>query len=465
MIRLFKHYIPRSLLLLGFAEALVFFGAIFIATNGVLGSYLTASGAYSQVILADAALFFLILFAAMTFVGLYQRRLSDDLRDWLLRIMMGFLGGMLLLCLILAVFPGLHPGWKVVGLSGLLVLVAVIFLRTVYFSLADRTLLRQRVMVLGAGEKARQIEDLTHTSEQRGCLVVGFVAIAGEPRHISEGRIISNRVKLAKLAKQHCIDEIVVAVQDRRKVLPVDELLECKVGGIDVIDFETYYERQTGKIPLEQISPSWMIFSDGFKGGTFRALVKRSIDLSVSSISLLMLWPLMVLTALLIMLESGGRGPIFHRQARVGEMGRVFSLIKFRSMRVDAEEDGVARWAQSNDQRVTRIGRVLRMTRMDELPQLYNVFRGDMSFVGPRPERPHFVEELGKNIQYYNERHAVKPGITGWAQICLPYAATFEGAREKLQYDLYYVKNNSLFLDLTIILQTVEVILWRRGAH
>jgi sugar transferase (PEP-CTERM system associated) len=215
---------------------------------------------------------------------------------------------------------------------------------------------------------------------------------------------------------------------------------------------------------LDLLQPSWLIFSDGFRYGWLRVITKRMFDIGASGALLFFAWPVMVLAALAIVIESGGRGPIFYRQVRVGENWRLFQLIKFRSRRVDAESNG-PQWATKNDSRVTRVGAFMRKTRIDELPQLFNVLKGDMSFVGPRPERPMFVEQLSQNIPFYSERHRVKPGVTGWAQICYPYGASEEDAQQKLQYDLYYVKNYSLFLDLLILLQTAEVILWGRGAR
>jgi sugar transferase (PEP-CTERM system associated) len=281
---------------------------------------------------------------------------------------------------------------------------------------------------------------------------------------VSEEKIIQKKTTLAKLAEQNFIDEIVVAIKDRRKTLPVDELLECKIRGIDVIDSATFFERQTGKVRLDMLSPSWMIFSDGFRVGSVKAALKRIFDLTVSLLLLALVWPIMFITAIAIFIESKGKGSIFYRQVRVGELGRHFGVIKFRSMYMDAEKNG-AQWATKNDSRITRVGKFIRKTRIDELPQLYNVLKGEMSFVGPRPERPEFVEQLAEKIPYYNERHMVKPGVTGWAQICYPYGASEDDSREKLQFDLYYVKNYSLFLDFTVLFQTAEVILWGKGAR
>jgi sugar transferase (PEP-CTERM system associated) len=259
------------------------------------------------------------------------------------------------------------------------------------------------------------------------------------------------------------VDEIVVAVEDRRKEMPVNDLLHLKLSGVEVLEFSSFWEKETGRVDLDTVHPSWMIFSDGFGGTTATRMVKRGFDLVVSATFLLLTFPVLVITAAAIKLDS--RGPIFYRQERVGRHGRTFMLLKFRSMVTDAERDGVPKWAGAGDSRVTRIGHVIRQTRIDEIPQVFNVLLGDMSFIGPRPERPFFVQELAAKIPYYAERHRVKPGITGWAQINFPYGASVEDAKQKLEYDLYYIKNHSIFLDCIILLQTARVVLFPEGVR
>jgi sugar transferase (PEP-CTERM system associated) len=258
---------------------------------------------------------------------------------------------------------------------------------------------------------------------------------------------------------------VVVAVDDRRNGLPIQELLDCKLRGTAVTDALSFFERETGRVNVDHLYPSWMIFSDGFIRNRIQALTQRGFDLIASTALLLITWPVMLVTAALIWIEDRGRHPILYRQTRVGYEGRAFEVLKFRSMRPDAEKDGRAVWAKEDDDRVTRVGAFIRKYRIDELPQIFNVLRGDMSFVGPRPERPTFVAELSQKIPYYRERHSVKPGITGWAQLCYRYGSTDEDALQKLQYDLYYVKNRSFLFDLMILLQTAEVVLWRQGAR
>ena len=260
------------------------------------------------------------------------------------------------------------------------------------------------------------------------------------------------------------VDEIVVALSERRGgSMPLRELLDCKVSGIRVSDTTTHFERNLGQIRIDHVHAGWMIFGDGFNRGLYRIVVKRAFDLVAAATLLALAAPLMLITAGLIALES--RGPVFYRQERIGQYGKVFKVLKFRSMRTDAEKDGRPRWASRSDGRITRVGRFIRTYRIDEIPQLLNVFKGEMSLVGPRPERPFFVERLAREIPYYSVRHSVKPGITGWAQVRYQYGATLKDSIEKLQFDLYYVKNSTLFLDLLILFQTVAVVVSGKGAR
>jgi sugar transferase (PEP-CTERM system associated) len=294
-------------------------------------------------------------------------------------------------------------------------------------------------------------------------MCAGFIQMNSECPRVPPGQVVGQAADLVRLAEQMHVDEIVVAVEDRRKEMPVNDLLHLKLSGVEVLEFSSFWEKETGRVDLDTVHPSWMIFSDGFGGTTATRMVKRGFDLVVSATFLLLTFPVLVITAAAIKLDS--RGPIFYRQERVGRHGRTFMLLKFRSMVTDAERDGVPKWAGAGDSRVTRIGHVIRQTRIDEIPQVFNVLLGDMSFIGPRPERPFFVQELAAKIPYYAERHLVKPGITGWAQINFPYGASVEDAKQKLEYDLYYIKNHSIFLDCIILLQTARVVLFPEGVR
>jgi sugar transferase (PEP-CTERM system associated) len=295
--------------------------------------------------------------------------------------------------------------------------------------------------------------------------IVAYLAANGEDTVISSNRVQTVTGPLLDFALANEVDEIVVALDDRRNRLPSEELLACRLAGVLVLTPATFLEREQDKLSLEMLSPDWLIFSSGFNRQGFQSFLQRSFDVVSSVIILLLMAPLLSIVAVLIAAESKFRAPIFYTQERVGLAGKPFNLIKFRSMRVDAEADGKAVWARQNDNRITRVGHFIRQTRIDELPQILNILKGDMRLVGPRPERPEFVEGLSKRIPYYNQRHTVKPGLAGWAQLKYPYGATEKDAREKLRFDMYYVKNHNLVMDIFILIQTVEVVLFGKGAR
>jgi sugar transferase (PEP-CTERM system associated) len=322
---------------------------------------------------------------------------------------------------------------------------------------------KRRVLVLGAGPRAARVEALA-AREGAGFTVAGYVAMNDGP--VAVARAV-NRAEIANLPaflRDAGANEVVLALEERRNALPLHDLLRAKTAGVHVNDLSSFLERETGRVDLDSLNPSWLIFSDGFSAGRrLSGAAKRLFDLSVSLAILLVAAPLILVTALAVKLES--RGPAFFRQRRVGLYGQSFELIKLRSMREDAEVGGIAVWAQEDDPRVTRVGAIIRKLRIDELPQAWSVLKGEMSFVGPRPERPQFVADLEARLPYYAERHMVKPGITGWAQINYPYGASIDDARQKLEFDLYYAKNYTPFLDVLILVQTLRVILWPEGAR
>lgn len=322
--------------------------------------------------------------------------------------------------------------------------------------------LAQRVLILGTGPLAKQIGSLLPQASE-DYVLAGYVNCVMEQVSVPACNIVENGSGLLDTVRKSKANKIVVSLSERRGAFPLKDVLCCKLSGVQVVDAPSFYEEVTGKLLIENITPSWFIFSDGFKVTPLRRTGKRGLDIVLALIGLALSFPLFPVIALLIAVDS--RGPVFFRQVRVGEKERPFVLFKFRTMRADAEKGSGAVWAQKNDPRITRMGKLLRKTRLDELPQLYNVLIGDMSFVGPRPERPEFVEQLTKIIPYYSERHFVKPGITGWAQIKYAYGSSVEDAIEKLRYDLYYIKNLGLFLDMLIILETVKVVLFGRGAR
>lgn len=322
--------------------------------------------------------------------------------------------------------------------------------------------LARRVLVLGTGPLAREIGGLVSATNHHHVLA-GYFGCPNEPVYVPSQHIVGNGDGLVSAALRERTDKIVVSLSERRGSFPLSEVLNCKFSGIEVIDAPSFYEQVTGKLMIENITPSWFIFSDGFHRTGFGRIAKRSADLALSLFGIILILPILPFVALGVKLTSPG--PILFRQVRVGQGDRPFVLYKFRSMRADAEKLSGAVWAQKDDPRITRFGKFLRTSRLDELPQLYNVLRGDMSLVGPRPERPEFVERLKEVIPYYSERHFVKPGVTGWAQVKYAYGASVDDAIEKLRYDLYYIKNMSLLLDLFIALETVKVMMFGRGSR
>jgi len=361
--------------------------------------------------------------------------------------------------------PMEEPPHDAIKLTALFALGAFVAVRGVASYRGSTPMFVRRVLVLGTGAEAAAVEQ-SLKQKGPGMSIVGFypVQTGDGANHVAADRIFAGSLSLVDTVRWHEVNDVIVAVRERRGgVLPLNELLECKLLGVRVLDLSSYYERTMGQVRLDSLHASWLIFGEGFRQGLLRTFVKRMFDIVASAVLLALATPIMVATALLIALESGR--PVLYRQERVGQAGRVFRVIKFRSMRRDAEGDGKPRWATSNDERITRVGNVIRKLRIDELPQLINVLTGDMSLVGPRPERPFFVDKLSREIPFYAARHSVKPGVTGWAQVRYHYGSSVDDAVQKLQYDLYYVKNHTLFLDIVILFETVGVVLTAKGAH
>ena len=460
MVRIFGHYLPRTLLYLGVVEAGILFAAMY---GGVSIRFLDSHPidlAPVEPIFPKAIIFVLVMIPIMTALGLYERELREGEWGYFPRLGLSFLVGLGLMSSVFYLLPSLFLGSVAFGLAFLMALFGISMARLFYLKLAQNQTVKRRILVLGMGTRVSTVEVL----EKNGTFqVVGYLPLAGTAPVVDKGRVLSPGEPLESIVNRLRVAEIVVGVRDRRRYLPIQELLRFKLNGVSVIDLSSFFERETGRVQLESLNPSWLIFSDGFQQGVFKRTIKRLFDIGVSGVLLITAAPIMIIAALLIYRED--KAPFFYRQERVGQNGHTFGLLKFRSMRPDAEGDGVPKWAQKNDDRVTRVGRIIRKIRVDELPQVFNVLKGDMSFVGPRPERPYFVEQLSKHTPYYSYRHTIKPGITGWAQVRYPYGASVEDAIEKLQYDLYYVKNNSLFLDMIILFQTARVLLWNDGAR
>jgi sugar transferase (PEP-CTERM system associated) len=328
----------------------------------------------------------------------------------------------------------------------------------------DRAIVVHRVLILGVGRQAKEVAESLHHEDATVSIVGFYPSVADEEIGVPKDKVLSRDIDLVGTVSKLDVDEIIVAVGERRGGrTPLRELLDCRVTGVKIMDVASHFERMLGQIRLDALKAGWLIFGEGFSQGRVRTTVKRVFDIFAAIILLILAAPVMLVATLLVALEDGF--PVLYRQERVGLNGRLFNVIKFRSMRQDAEADGKPRWAVSNDQRVTRIGRVLRKLRIDELPQLFSVLKGDMSMVGPRPERAFFVDQLTQQIPFYAIRHSVKPGVTGWAQVRYHYGASVDDSAQKLQYDLYYVKNHSLLLDLVVMFETVGVVVGGKGAQ
>jgi len=465
--RIFRHYIPAAFILLGLIETAVFLLSFHAAVYIRFASDQVAIDEFIGPLWPKSMVFALVMIFSMIGMGLYDRTswTWEGRSAMLLRVLACFLFAIFPLSFIFYIAPQLSVWRGPALLSFAISLVGIISVRLIFFSVVDHAVFQRRVLVLGAGKNAREIRRLEGTSSLRGIDIVGYVHMNRDHDVIEDSLVINPEGPLRDIVRDHHVDEIVLAVDDRRKALPVHEILDCKMDGVTVLDLLTFFERESGKIKLEMVNPSWLFLSDGFRISALSRLLKRSTDIVISLLFLPVFLPVMLVIAIAIWLESRGREPIIYKQTRVGYDGKEFQIYKFRSMQVDAEKGGAAQWAKKHDARVTRVGAVIRKARLDELPQLFNIIKGDMSFVGPRPERPEFVNHLQELYPYYRERHRLRPGLTGWAQIRYEYGSNSEDAFEKLQYDLYYTKNCSIFLDLLIVIHTIEVVLMGKGAH
>jgi sugar transferase (PEP-CTERM system associated) len=465
VINLFNHYVPGRLVLLVILDALVLMMAAYLGISMDIARPEMAITKATYLMPSQAGGFALGMMIVMSSMGLYQPDLWSDSRAVKTRLFITFILGLAVTGVVSYFAPSRYPA--PVTLAALIVLVALggsLLVRAAFQKWNDLSVLKLRILVLGTGSRVMKLaERAKHNPNHQ---LVGFVAVGSSKHYIASQHLLSMAPddSLLSVAQQHSIDEIVVGVRDRRGGgFPVDQLLECRMRGVNVIELSTFFEREYRQVLLESLNPSWMVLGDGFRHGYFAIAVKRLFDVIASAALLLLTLPIIFVAMLCIYLESGPH--VLYRQERVGQGGRTFTLYKLRSMRPDAENGGTPHWAKINDDRTTRVGKFIRKYRIDEIPQIFNVFRGDMSFVGPRPERPFFVDQLAKQIPFYAMRLSTKPGITGWAQVRYQYGASIDDAIEKLQYDLYYVKNHSLFLDLMILLSTVEVVLWGKGAR
>jgi sugar transferase (PEP-CTERM system associated) len=462
MIRVFKHYVPHAVLLLGMLD----FIALLCSAEAAWVIRANQIGMDVDYVLNRAGpllSFATALQVSMIAVGVYGNEALQSLRYAVARLLVAVSLGVIFLSVMYFLVPGLTL-WRSNSLYAMVIASGVLIaIRIVLGSMFGGEVFKRRLIVLGAGARADRVRQL----EQRkgsGFLVVGYIGMNDGQHVIAEAINRSAIYNLSDFVTRLAASEVVLALEERRNAIPMADLLRIKTTGVHVNDLSTFLERETGRVDLDSVNPSWLIFSDGFSAGRrLSSIAKRVFDILASALLLVLTGPIIAIAAIIVKLDS--KGPAFYRQQRVGLYGQEFGIIKLRTMRTDAEVAGQAVWAEKDDPRITRIGRWLRKLRIDELPQTWTVLKGNMSFVGPRPERRQFVDDLEQQLRYYAERHMVKPGITGWAQINYPYGASLEDSRHKLEYDLYYAKNYTPFLDLLILIQTVRVILWPDGAR
>ncbi len=460
MIKIFSHYLHKRTLFqvfldLGLVVITVIFSMLW-QVNDVTAGLSTA--------IATAFLLALGMLAINTGLGFYQRVHNRTVGQSRARAVLSVLLTLALAYGIFSLVPLHLADRKMFAIVVSACIVLVLAHRVYAVHSTTQSMVRQRILVFGTGTRAKLVGRSLKKADASVDLVGYFAGPNEMITEVSAWGVLTPDKSLTDIVVDEQVDEIVVALQERRGgSMPLRELLDCKLHGVRVVDIATHFEKTLGQIRLDSVNPGWLIFGDGFNQDWVRTLVKRIFDIVFATVLIILSAPLMLITGILILLESGG--PMLYLQERVGQNGRLFSVIKFRSMRTDAEKDGTPRWASAQDDRVTRIGRVIRKLRIDELPQLFTVLNGDMSLVGPRPERPFFVDKLTQEIPYYAVRLSVKPGLTGWAQVRYHYGATMEDSAEKLQYDLYYVKNHTWFLDLVVLFETVGVVLTGKGAQ
>ena len=446
-------------------ETLILFSSIYSAA--FLRIYPNQMGSFNSfdTLLVNASIIGVITPIAMLSTGLYQGNTREGIAGILIRISVSFVAAIIITAIIAYLVPDIILGRGIIALAFIQSFFIIGTLRVIFLEIIDSDKFKKRILVYGAGETASHIDNkLRRKSDRRGFDIVGYVPVEHQIHAVPESQHITTHLSLLEYVREMEIDEIVIAISDASKNIPVNALVNCKLNGIDTINILSFFEREAGQIRVDIIDPAWLVTSDGFHQSQHQDAVKRVFDILASFIILIIASPFLLLTIVAIWIEDGITAPIFYSQVRVGKQGKTFKVYKFRSMRTDAEKEGAV-WASKTDSRITKVGSFIRKTRLDEFPQIANVLNGSMSFVGPRPERPEFIEDLATQIPYYHERHLVKPGVTGWAQLLYPYGASVNDSYQKQLFDMYYVKNHNLFLDVLILLQTVEVVLFGKGAR
>ncbi|MFH1215961.1 MAG: TIGR03013 family XrtA/PEP-CTERM system glycosyltransferase [Pseudomonadota bacterium] len=455
-----KKYYPSRNIFFFLGEGLL----IFLAINGVY-FFFKGPDLYTAALALYAlrAFFVTLIFqTSLYFFDLYDLSAENSVAEDFVCIIQAFGVGCVVLGIVYFIFPVVMISTRIFWVGYGAICGSIFFWRFLYKYVLDRKMFSQPIVLIGAGSLAANIADEITKKRDSGYKIVSLIGKRADHTLPDNVPLSSDIDELPEFCRKNKVEKIVVALGDRRGKTPIRSLLRCKLAGLTIVEGITFYEGLTGKVLVEKVNPSWLIYSSGFKIYRWSTFIKRLVDLIASFFGLLFSLPFTLLSAAIIKIESPG--PVFYTQERVGEKGHVFKVIKFRSMRSDAEKDGPV-WAMKNDTRVTRFGGFIRKVRIDEIPQMWNVLKGEMSFVGPRPERPVFVEQLTSSIPYYSLRHTVKPGITGWAQVCYPYGASEEDALRKLEYDLYYIKNLSIFMDFWIIFQTIKTVLFQKGSR
>jgi sugar transferase (PEP-CTERM system associated) len=457
---LFNKYYPVRKLFFFLGEGFLIFASV-LGILLLFSSWKLFLAVPSEFILRALTVTF-VFQLSLYFYDLYDLRKPGTTTETFVRMMQAFGVGCILLALLYSLFPSIIISTTVFWGCYLIICFTLLAWRSLYYLILEKKMFAREIILVGTGETAERIVFEVASNQESGFSIRAMIGKSPPAFNHLDIPVFAGLAELAHDQHLSRIERIVVALDDRRGAMPITELLNHKLKGTIIEDGISFYEAITGKILVEKVNPAWLIFSEGFDYGRMTYLIKRLIDLSLALFGLTLGLPIALLTALIIKIESPG--PVFYRQERVGERGELFSIFKFRSMRQDAEKNGAV-WASKNDARVTRVGGFIRKVRIDEIPQMWNVILGQMSFVGPRPERPIFVEQLVGKLPYYSLRHAAKPGITGWAQVCYPYGASEEDALRKLEYDLYYIKHQSFFLDMLIIFRTIKTVLFQKGSR
>lgn len=464
MLRIFNRYYPLRNVAFFFIEGFVIFVSVvasaFLRMGGNTGALF-----HNVMIIPKALLVTVVCQICLYYNDLYDLKVTNSNMELGIRLLQAVGSAYIILAVIYFLFSPVVLVRGIFLINLFLLIGFIVSWRLLYNWILRTRLFDERVLIVGTGDIARKLAEEIISKKDSGFYAVGFIGSDLEVtgKNVANPCVVGNYDQILDVVEKRGVDRVIVALSERRGEFPADALLECKMKGVEVEEDVSFYERLTGKILVDNIHPGWLIFSEGFKKSRIKKTIKRVTDIMASTAGLLLTSPVQIITAIAIRLDSPG--PVFFRQERVGENERIFYILKFRSMIQDAESEGCSVWAEKDDPRVTRVGRIIRKLHIDEIPQMINVLRGEMSFVGPRPERPDFVKKLKMEIPYYSQRHTIKPGITGWAQIMYPYGDSIEDARRKLQYDLYYVKNMSALLDLLIIFRTIKVVLLRRGSR